>query len=502
MGILGQSANQSQKQTFRLSQSQVQAVNFLRMSKDDLKNEIYRFADENPAVQIVNKNELKQKSENFRERSKSKTKEDSDKFQAMLENHENRGESLQSHLIHQLNMEKITPDEYALCEALIYNLDENGCYGSMRSPESLIDKNRPLQNKKMLEKCINRIQKMDPIGTCCKNPEESLLIQAKVLGNASKLTLFILDGNLEFLSPPQSEKILKKLQNYKNEWHKKAFAPEIPLNKIELNIEEVEKTLEYVLSLNPRPASEYYKDTSEADFFLPEIILKITKEKGHLSEDDFLNGKVKTEEKFYFQIKYLSGDLPELKINPEFERNFKKNSQNQNIEEERKKLLQSAREFLSGLEFRKSTAVLQGCAIVRSQIEFFKKGPGNLNVLTRKQIAEQIGVHESTVSRLSAKKGGKYFETEWGIFPASYFFTSGVKNNQNQKNQKISSDKIKVKIQEILKNHEKDSDSTLLSDSKLTKILNEQGIQIARRTVAKYRLQMNVENSYERNKKE
>lgn len=103
-----------------------------------------------------------------------------------------------------------------------------------------------------------------------------------------------------------------------------------------------------------------------------------------------------------------------------------------------------------------------------------------------------IGVNESTVSRMAAKKGSKYIQTEWGLFPASYFFSSGLEQKDSDK--KVSSEVIKMQIQQILDEYK----SSSISDLKLTTMLNEKGIKIARRTVAKYRSQLGIENSYGR----
>ena len=107
-----------------------------------------------------------------------------------------------------------------------------------------------------------------------------------------------------------------------------------------------------------------------------------------------------------------------------------------------------AQALIASLQFREASIVMQGCAIVRAQKNFFLKGPGHLKVLTRRQIARELNIHESTVSRMSAKNGSKYIQTEWGLFPASYFFTSGVSNRDGSKT--ISSERIKQKMQAIL----------------------------------------------------
>ena len=151
-----------------------------------------------------------------------------------------------------------------------------------------------------------------------------------------------------------------------------------------------------------------------------------------------------------------------------------------------------AQALIASLQFRETTMVMQGCAIVRAQKSFFLKGPGHLKVLTRRQIAQELEIHESTVSRMSAKNGSKYIQTEWGLFPASYFFTSGVSNRDGSKI--ISSERIKQKMQAILAQPGNEN----LSDRELCELLNEKGAKIARRTVAKYRAQLGLKNSYKR----
>ena len=110
-----------------------------------------------------------------------------------------------------------------------------------------------------------------------------------------------------------------------------------------------------------------------------------------------------------------------------------------------------------------------------------------------------LGIHESTVSRMSSKKNSKYIQTDWGLFPASFFFSSGVKSTDGK--EKISAAVIKEKIQEYLSTMQAagpDGNSEKISDSKLAEYLNQQGIKIARRTVAKYRSQIGINNSYRR----
>ncbi|MBR1638187.1 MAG: hypothetical protein IJ688_02245 [Treponema sp.] len=461
---INQNSFQTQNQRQRLSHRQIQALQFLAMNTSDLRDAIYKEVSENPALEIVRDN-----------RNSGDVPKSSSFSQEMLENSEDKNESLQQHLLHQLNSMNLSEDEYQLSQKLIYNLDENGCYGSLLSPETLIDKTRPLQNREMLYHCMDMIQRMDPVGTCCRTPEESLLVQARISGTADELSLFLLDGHLELLNPPEAGRIVKKLTEYRERWHKKAFAPEIVLDRIPLNQESVEKALHFILSLNPRPAQGYVVEAG-ADYEKPDVILSVEKVSGSLPSDEIWHGLVSGDENCHFQIKYASGVLPELRISPDF--SFDKEN------------VARAKEFIENLSYRENTLVLQCCYIVKAQRSFFLKGPGNLNVLSRRQLAENLGLHESTVSRMSARGNSKYIQTEFGLFPTSYFFTSGVSSADGSK--KVSAEKIKNMIVRLL---EKESE---LSDSELTLRLNKEGIKIARRTVAKYRAQIGIKNSYYR----
>ena len=475
-----QSQRQAQKQIQKMSQVQIQAVNFLVMTNRDLREEIYKTVAENPALEIVAepKKLNSQKDERYSARTSASATQSSDANQQALEAMENRGETLQQHLMDQLNLMKLLPDEYELSQKLIYNLDANGCYGSMLAPETLLDRSRPLQTKQMLNRCIERIQKMDPVGTCCRTLEESLFVQAKIAGDAPPLALFILDGHLELLNPPQPERVLKHLKEYLKEWHSKKFAPKIVLDEIELNEEAAADAIKYITSLNPRPAGEYISDTSQTDFLQPDIILCVEKKQGSVPADDFEKGIVTGGSDFHFQIKYANGELPEVQIAPDYSFDAKS--------------VQKAKEFLHLLKYRQTSVVLLGCAIVSSQKDFFINGRGNLIPLTRRKIAEQIGVHESTVSRMTARKSNRRIDVMGELYPASYFFVSAPSIGSGTV---MSSEAIKVRISELV-----EASSVPLSDEKITKLLNEQGIQISRRTVNKYRNQLGLDNSYTQKK--
>ena len=463
---------QSQKQIQKMSQVQIQAMNYLAMTSRDLRQEIFKAVEENPALEIVS-DPKKHLREEYSTRTSSAGTLASDTNQLALEAQADRGESLQQHLMDQLDLMKISRDEYELSQKLIYNLDENGCYGSMLAPESLLDKSRPAQNKKMLDRCIDRIQRMDPIGTCCRTLEESLFVQARIAGDAPPLALFILDGQLELLSPPQPDRVLKNLKEYLKVWHAKKFAPEIILDKLELTEETCARAIKYITSLNPRPAGEYISDTSQVDFLQPDIMLSVTKEAGSIPASDYEKGLVRAPagSNFHFQIKYSNGDLPEVQLAPDY--NFNSG------------LVQKAKEFIHLLKYRQSSIILLGSSIVNAQMDFF---------LTRRQLAKELHLHESTISRMTAKKSSRSIDVMGQLYPASYFFVSGVSYGSGPSTGSgtgVSSDAIKAKITELLT-----ASKNPLSDQALTDKLQDMGIKISRRTVNKYRNQLGLDNSY------
>lgn len=466
MAGLSQKQTASQKQIQKLSQTQIQAVNFLAMSSRDLSREIYRIVDENPALEIV----------------RSPSTVDSDTYNKMLENSEDDRETLQEHLLSQINAMALSTDENAVCTALIYNLDKNGCYGNMLDPKTLLDKSRPVQDETMLEKCMKVVQSCDPVGCCCKNLEESLLVQAKLTGQADEITLFLLEGHLEFLDPPLVDRIVKKLTNYVNEMAGQAFGKKLPFEKKDVNEASVQKALNFILKLNPNPARDFSYDSTGRSLQAPDVAVKVEKVEGQIYSDDFEKGLVAAKGSFHFQVKYANGDLPEVRIS----RAFLKKSGNAEMDAYREKYYQKAVELMNSLAFRESSVILQSCAIVKNQLEFFEKGPGHVLPLTRRKIAALVGVHESTVSRFSGKHNGKFFQTDFGTFPAAYFFPSAPLKSG------VSAEAIKFEIKAIL------DKEPGLSDAKLEQKLLEKGIKISRRTVSKYRLSMGLRNSFDR----
>ena len=461
----------SQTQIMKLSQKQIMAMNLIAMGNLELREEIIKKAEENPALEISEDKFTITKSSVHTGKVSSTGVEASEKYQAMLEAAPDKSETLQSHLLHQLNMTKLPENEENLCRKIIENLDENGYH--ILAPVTLLNKSTG-DDENLLKKCITRIQNFDPEGICCNNVTESLEIQAKLKKDSPKIALFILHGRLELLKPPVKEKVFQKLQEIISEKEKMSFWTEsdneINLKKEDISIEKTEEAIKFIQNLDPFPARNY-KSASE-HFIQPDVYVIQNKNSDEL------------------EVMLSNSVLPVLTLAQEFSEEEKSPIL---TDENKKKIhmqLKEAQDFIDTLDFRQEVLLNSFKQLVKIQKDFFIKGPGHLSPLTQRNFAKIIKVHESTVSRMA---DSKFLRCDWGTFPIKYFFSNAL-NTSNEEN--ISTDNVKLEIEKILR--ENNSSKKKLSDQKIADLLAEKGIKIARRTVSKYRQQLNIASSYER----
>ena len=445
----------SQTQSQRMGQWQIQSLNLLSMNAEDLREEIFRQVEKNPALEIVSDNfEDGLKSAHFKNSPEGNLRlssasasgeEKSQAFQEILESRADGRKSLYSHLSEQLSALDLSASEKNLCKKIIGNLDTRGFY--ILSPLSLLDK-KAGESPELLDKCLKIVQAFDPPGICVENAEKSLLLQARLDKACPRLALFFLDGHLDFLNPPEGEKILEKIRAFLKE-RKKLFFDNSDFSDLEsASLLNVQEALDFIKGLNPFPASAFGQD--EASYVIPDIYV----EKGEGPSS--------------FAIRVSGGALPKLRIAKDFF-GAKKDSPFA------ASAVRQAENLLKSLEYRESAMSKAARAIVRRQIEFFKNGPGRLLPLRQKDIAQEIQVHESTVSRMASSK---YLQCQWGIFPVSYFFTSSVDGK--------SMESVVYEIKKILE----ENSGKKISDQKISDALAARGIKVARRTVAKYRGQI------------
>ena len=309
--------------------------------------------------------------------------------------------------------------------------------------------------------------------------------------NPPAAALFILDGHLSFLNPPVASRVLKRITDYVKEESEKAFNTKDYSFVKELDEQSIEEAIEFIKNLDPHPARNF--SSNENAFIVPDVyVTKIPLAKTGNGTDLIINGT--GENAHSFLIKKASGVIPEVAVSKDYIDIAKM----KNLPDEQKKKvsesIQNARQIIEMIKYRQDTILEAACAIVEAQTDFFEKGPGNLNPLVQRQIAELLSVHETTISRLANEK---YLQCEWGIFPMKYFFTIGVAQGDDKKTgEMISKDRIVFEMKKLIEAQKPGEKK--LSDQKLCDILNAMGIKVARRTIAKYRSQLNIASSYDR----
>ncbi|MCD6594254.1 RNA polymerase factor sigma-54 [bacterium] len=325
-------------------------------------------------------------------------------------------------------------------EFIIGNLDNRGLL-SITVDEivtSFIDNGElePPPSRNEVDKALKIVQSLSPAGIAAKDIRECMLLQMKDLG---------LDDTIAY----------KIVEDYYNDLLRKNIPQ---LAKI-LGVEDksVEDALEILshLSFYPAEGRGVLSSTIEPDLFV-------------FKDDD---GK--------WQIVYNDGDLPSLSINKNYRKLLKKS---ENLNDDAKKYLlqklESAKWWIDALNQRKNTLIDTMRALLDYQIDFFERGPEYIEPLKMETVADIVGVHPATISRVVRNK---YVLTPLGTFSMRKFFTSGIASTNGQE---IATDRVKNRIREIV---ERENKKKPLSDDKIAKMLQIEGIQIARRTVAKYR---------------
>lgn len=506
--------HQVQSQIQTMSQQQIQALGMLSLGTDDMRDAIYKEVEHNPALIIakdMSGTRLLRKTKGPADRTKTVRSTGaaaelaSDAYQSILENQEDTRESLQDHLLSQLNMLRIPDVQRKIGTKLIGNLDANGFH--ILAPVSLLDKNDGQQTHEQLDEAMHIIQHLDPEGTCVTNIQESLFVQAKLCKDAPLPALFLLDGHFDFLNPPQPQKVAKKIQQFVD-GQKKLFATkeDSRYENMEISEQTVTRALSFIRTLDPYPARNF--GTAGTKFVSPDIYVDQYPEQAEEPQtvssaasddaDNFEQGTVRCKSSLW-KIRAANGTLPQLEVNPMY-RKIQSSGKGLSASDKAQisDTIRQAEEFMQQIAFRENTILRAACVIVKLQHDFFEHGPGNLVPLRQKDVADVLGVHETTISRMA---NSKYLQCKWGLFEVKYFFTNAASRASSDADRTgnaadASKEKVLHTITRLLEEHR--NDAKKLSDQKICDLLAQQGIQIARRTVAKYRSQLNIDSSYGR----
>lgn len=346
----------------------------------------------------------------------------------------NSKESLFEHLKSQISIVFNNKKDIELAELISTFINENG-YLTI-SPEEIAD----ILNisVKKANEIIKILKTLEPIGIAAKNISECLSTQLKNKEN--------IDKNIKNIA-------INIVENYLNELSKKDY--KYISSKMNISEKNILEALKLIQTLEPYPAREF--DTMTIKYIVPELFI--------FKEND--KWQVKTNETFI---------LP-LKINKKYSKILKENNFNNDILKEKKL---EAQNLISTVNERKKSLKRVGEGLLKLQIDFFENGKEFMKPLRLKDLALETNLSESTISRIS---NGKYLNTVWGTFSIKYFFSKNIKAINGE----LGSRAVKEIIKRIIEN----SDSKL-SDEKIRLILKSEGIEIARRTVAKYRQSMNI----------
>ena len=346
----------------------------------------------------------------------------------------NSKESLFEHLKSQISIVFNNKKDIELAELISTFINENG-YLTISSEEIADILNISV---KKANEIIKILKTLEPIGIAAKNISECLSTQLKNKEN--------IDKNIKNIA-------INIVENYLNELSKKDY--KYISSKMNISEKNILEALKLIQTLEPYPAREF--DTTTIKYIVPELFI--------FKEND--KWQVKTNETFI---------LP-LKINKKYSKILKDNNFNNDILKEKKL---EAQNLISTVNERKKSLKRVGEGLLKLQIDFFENGKEFMKPLRLKDLALETNLSESTISRIS---NGKYLNTVWGTFSIKYFFSKNIKAINGE----LGSRAVKEIIKRIIEN----SDAKL-SDEKIRLILKSEGIEIARRTVAKYRQSMNI----------
>jgi RNA polymerase sigma-54 factor len=360
-----------------------------------------------------------------------------------IENTLSTSSSLSDHLLWQLSLQSDDEKLREIGSAIIGNLDDDG-YLVASLDEIAAMGPWPSED---VERALKLVQSFDPIGVASRDLQECLLLQIRHLGLEGTPTERIVTEHLRLLQNHQVPEISRKLG---------------------MPIEDLKEHIEVIRHLDPKPGSRF--NPSQSQYVIPDVyVVKV--------EDQYVAG--------------LNEDgLPQMRISPVYRRLLDKNSENS--DETRayvKDKFRSALWLIKSVEQRQKTIHKVATSIINFQKDFLDHGIEHLRPLVLRDVANDIGMHESTVSRVVTNK---YMHTPQGVFEMKFFFHSGISSSYGES---VSSVTIKQRIRKII---EAEDPRKPLSDSKIVSILQREGLVLARRTIAKYREELKIPTSNQR----
>ncbi len=490
--MIKQGLNIKLGQSLSMTPQLQQAIKLLQLSSTELEQEIQEVLDSNPLLERAeeaqsdsenitdNSTEVKSEKESTEknlsdsanetipeemsidadwdeiydpEWKTSKNNELSNNASDFIETMHSAEQGLHEHLMWQVDMANLSFQDKEIAKLIIDYLDDDGYL-----TESLEDIHQSLKDILLIdfdevEAILTYVQHLSPIGIAARNLGECLLIQLKQLYSESPLykkANRLLDKNLDLLEKRDYVGIKRALR---------------------VTDSVLQDLIKLIRTLEPKPGKLF--NSSTTDYITPDVYVKKINGKWKIS----LNGNTQTE----------------LRVNSYYEDMLSPTKQQEALPKDTSKYikenLQQARWFINSLENRNSTILNVAHAIIENQLPFLQYGDEAMKPMVLSDLASQLGVHESTVSRVTTKK---YMHTPRGVYEFKYFFSSHVSTDTGGE---CSATAIRAMIKKLIA---KEDPKKPLSDNKLTNLLNEQGINVARRTVAKYREAQAIPSSHDR----
>lgn len=457
-----------------LTQSLRQLVKLLALNKLELKEEINQELVENPLLEVGAEESSSEDSSEESESDAAEAQEESpvDPFDeidigAFFDDYLDSGPrgpapeivekpsfetflssptTLTDHLLWQLSLTPLAEDVQAAAEAVIGNLNEDGYLNA--TAEEIAAGTNVAEEK--VRQALDVVQHFDPVGVASRDLQECLLIQLRGVDGEDSPAYAIVEKCWRELEISDTTKICECL---------------------DLPRERIEEALAVIRHLDPRPGQRY--NPARARYVEPDVQF------------------VKTQDGF--RVVLNEDDMPDLRLNRGYRQLLRKGAANKDVRDYVRERYNSAIQLLRNIEQRRQTIRSVCDAVVRRQQGFLANGIEQLRPMMIKEVAEEIGVHPSTVSRAVANK---YAHTPHGVYELRYFFTEGV---QGPKGSTIPLLLLKRQVKKMI---EEEDTRHPLTDDKISKLLREDGVYVTRRTVAKYREDLNIPSTHRRRRRD
>ena len=359
------------------------------------------------------------------------------------------GQSLRDHLLWQVELEQFSTREALIAETIIDSINDEGYLDTPLEEILEILDESPAVTEREVEKTLTKIQRLDPIGVGARSLSESIVLQLSQLEWETpglQLAIEIAGEHLDLVATRDYGELRRGLRASEDDLH---------------------DALALIRGCNPRPGNAV--SPPAAEYVIPDVFVRKVDNK--------------------WQVEISPTGVPRLSVNQQYANLLRGSGEHAVLRSQ----LQEARWLIRSLEIRNETLLKVATSIVTRQTEFLEHGDEAMKPLVLRDVAEEIGMHESTISRVTTNK---YMHTPRGVFEFKYFFSSHLASDSGEDQ---SSTSVRAKIRKLISGEDP---AKPLSDSKITNLLKEEGISVARRTVAKYREAMKIPSSSERRKRE